>query len=254
MKKIYILVIILFSLNSYSQNCNIGNDTITNDFMTAGSFGANNLLGVKYTLSQVGTLQSINLVGNGTGEGVQMAVYDDNAGVPNNLVASSSLDTVQNGITSLPVTPTLLPAGDYWIMAVYEIGGNSSNKNQNATGNSVYYQSLTYGDPIPTNASGFLRYTGRDFLYFLEIDCGNTLSIEDFDLNSNILLFPNPSTDYIQINGLTSSENYKIYNALGKEIQKGFVVENEKINVENLSNGLYFLKLENGNTIKFIKE
>ena len=56
-----------------------------------------------------------------------MAVYDDNAGVPNNLLASSGLCTVGTGVTSLPVTPILLPAGDYWIMAVYETGGNSSN-------------------------------------------------------------------------------------------------------------------------------
>jgi hypothetical protein len=33
------------------------------------------------------------------------------------------------------------------------------------------------------------------------------------------------------------------------------VVSNkEYINIENLTNGLYFLKFENGNTLKFIKE
>ena len=53
----------------------------------------------------------------------------------------------------LPVTPVLLPAGDYWIMAVYASDGNRTNVNRNAFGNVVFYQSLNYGDPLPTNAS-----------------------------------------------------------------------------------------------------
>ena len=104
-----------------------------------------------------------------------MAVYDDNGGTPNNLIASSAQSTVGDGLTTLPVTPVLLPAGDYWVMAVYQTEGNHSNVNHNATGNVVYYQSLTYGEPVPTNASSFSSYTDRDFLYSLSIDCGNTL-------------------------------------------------------------------------------
>ena len=57
-------------------------------------------------------------------------------------------------------------------MAVYASDGNHSDKNLNATGNVVYYQSLDFSDPIPTNASDFLSYTDRDYLYSLSIDCG----------------------------------------------------------------------------------
>ena len=78
MKYIYTLVIILINLNAFSQNCNIGNDSTSNEFVNQGSFGANYLLGVKYTLEQEGTLKAINLIGNNTGAGVRMAVYDDN--------------------------------------------------------------------------------------------------------------------------------------------------------------------------------
>ena len=68
MKQIYILILACFflSLKSYSQNCNIGNESITEDFID-GDFLANYLLGVKFTLPQEGTLRSINLIGNGTG-------------------------------------------------------------------------------------------------------------------------------------------------------------------------------------------
>ena len=252
MKQIYFVTLILFSLNSYSQNCNIGNEAATAGFGT-GNFVSDLLLGVKYTLNAEGTLNSINLIGNGAGGGIQMAVYDDNSGVPNNLIASSSLGTV-SGITSLPITPTLLPAGDYWIMAVYEVGGNSSDFNNSATGNTVYYQSLIYGSAIPTNASSFISYTGHDFLYFLGIDCGNTLSIENFNLVDNISIFPNPTSDYISISNLKLTESYLIVNQIGQKVKKGIISNNQQIDIRNFTNGLYFLKFENGNTIKFIKE
>jgi len=254
MKQIYILAIIIFSLNSYSQVCNIGNETTTTDFIN-GPFGANLILGSKYTLSEEGTLRSINLIGNNTGTGVKMAVYDDNSGVPNDLI-TSFIGVVGNGVISFSVTPTLLPAGDYWIMAVYETAGNHTDYNDSATGNPAYAQNHTYGDAIPTNASGFFDVSSSnlDFLYFLEIDCGNTLSTEHFDLIDKIILYPNPSSDFIQISSLIETKKYQIYNSLGTLISSDIISANENINIINLTNGLYFLKLENGSTFKFIKE
>jgi hypothetical protein len=91
------------------------------------------------------------------------------------------------------------------------------------------------------------------------LDCitkASTLSIDGL-LESNyndLSIFPNPSTDFIQISGLTKAENYKVYNVLGEEVNNGIISDNEKINVINLTNGLYFLKFENGNTLKFLKD
>ena len=147
MKKNYILSIILFSLNCSSQNCNIGNQTTTPSFTTS-SIAGNYILGVRFTLSQAGTLKTINLLGNNTGVGLQTAVYNDNAGVPNNLIASSNFGTVGSGVISLPVTPTVIPAGNYWIMAVYQNSGNHVNYNRSPSGNNVYYKAHTYGAAI----------------------------------------------------------------------------------------------------------
>ena len=81
------------------------------------------------------------------------------------------------------------------------------------------------------------------------------LSTQEFEnLNSKIKLFPNPSTEYIQLSNLTKTENYKIYNTIGTEIIKGAISNGEIIDIRILTTGLYFLKLENGNTIKFIKK
>ena len=81
-----------------------------------------------------------------------------------------------------------------------------------------------------------------------------TLSTNEFELENNIKLFPNPSSELIQISGLKENENYRIYNISGSEIKNGIVSNNEQIDIRNFSNGLYFLKFDNGNTIKFIKK
>ncbi|MGY0408718.1 MAG: T9SS type A sorting domain-containing protein [Polaribacter sp.] len=58
----------------------------------------------------------------------------------------------------------------------------------------------------------------------------------------------------MQVAGVSKSKNYEIINALGQKISKGKIPENEKIEIKNLANGLYFLKFKNGNTLKFVKE
>jgi len=253
MKTFYFLAAILFSFASYSQNCNIGNQQSTPAF-TAGNMGQNYLLGTKHSLSEEGTLISINMIGNGTASGIQMAVYSDNNGVPFNLVASSSTSIVGNGITSLPVTPTDLSPGDYWIMAVYNNSGNETNVNISASGNVVYYQDQLFGSSLPTNASGFLSYTGQDFLYFLEINCAVTSAVEPIDLSDVISIYPTITKSSIQVLNLNQSEKYEIYNSLGAIVLSGTISDKEVISVQNLSNGIYYLKFENRATLKFIKE
>lgn len=93
---------------------------------------------------------------------------------------------------------------------------------------------------------------GGGFTYERSTD--PSLSTDEFELNNDIKLFPNPSNKFIQISGLTNTENYRIYNVLGTEINNGIISNNEKFDVQNLTNGLYFLQFENGNTYKFIKE
>lgn len=82
-----------------------------------------------------------------------------------------------------------------------------------------------------------------------------TLSLNDFAVNNNqYVLFPNPSTDFIEIQGLSKTETYTVYNMLGNKLNLGLILKGDKIDIRNLANGLYFLKFTNGHAIKFIKE
>jgi len=82
-----------------------------------------------------------------------------------------------------------------------------------------------------------------------------SLGINDFNEQSNnIIISPNPSRDFIKISGLKQIENYTIYNVLGMETHKGTISNNEKIDIQNLTNGFYFIKFKNKPIIKFIKK
>lgn len=81
-----------------------------------------------------------------------------------------------------------------------------------------------------------------------------TLNIDSLEKKLDIKLFPNPVTNNISISGLKTAENYKIYDVLGKQVSSGVVSNNTPIHIENYVSGLYFLKIENSNAIKFIKK
>ena len=89
--------------------------------------------------------------------------------------------------------------------------------------------------------------------YMPNITCP-TLSTNSFNLDNTINVSPNPTTGYITVSGLHKAEKYSIYNVLGKEVLKGEASENKPINVQSLTEGMYFLKLEDSKVIKFIKK
>lgn len=90
---------------------------------------------------------------------------------------------------------------------------------------------------------------------FLTVTEGTgTLSNDTIEKDASIRVFPNPSSDYIQVTGLSQPEKYTVYTMLGTEVKSGLVAEGEKINIQSLANGIYFMKLNNGQTLKFVKQ
>ncbi|MGM5470326.1 T9SS type A sorting domain-containing protein [Flavobacteriaceae bacterium LMO-SS05] len=105
-------------------------------------------------------------------------------------------------------------------------------------------------DELVLSSTATADYLGLDYLVW----SAASLSTADFEENRSVKLFPNPSSEFIQLSGLNETETYKIYNVLGSEVVSGSVSNHEKIDIKNLTNGLYFLKFENGNTFKFVKQ
>ena len=252
MKQIYIILMAAFSLNSYSQDCSIGNTDPTGS--RSLTFSANYLFGIKLSLSKEGTLTSINILGNNTGSKVRMALYSDSGGAPNNLIAESSSGVIGMGVISLSVKPTLLSSGNYWVVAIFESTGDHAGYLDSSGSTLVQYQALNFGDAMPAKLVSSGNYQGRVFDYSLGIKCGNSLSIEDFNSENKVALLPNPSSDFIGVSNVESNTSYLILNLQGQEIKKGYVNSEEKIDIRAFENGLYFLKFNEGNSLKFIKE
>jgi hypothetical protein len=67
------------------------------------------------------------------------------------------------------------------------------------------------------------------------------------------LVYPSPSTGFIHVGGVHTPFNYLIYHTLGALAQQGLCT-NGVIDVQNLPSGLYFLWLENGMAMRFVRE
>ncbi len=79
------------------------------------------------------------------------------------------------------------------------------------------------------------------------------LGINEFDLNEEPKLYPNPANDFIRISNLAAQEKYQIYNTIGSKILEGAMGQNDQLNVQNFTSGMYFIRFENGTTLRFIK-
>ena len=101
--------------------------------------------------------------------------------------------------------------------------------------------------------------TGLAGTYYFGTDA--TLNNQSFDLLSGVSIYPNPTTNELNIslNGdFDTATSYTIYNNLGQKILNKKVGSQAdlKVNTSNYSNGVYFITIEregNTKTLKFIK-
>lgn len=99
----------------------------------------------------------------------------------------------------------------------------------------------------------YKKYNGVTKNYLARLLGNNILSVEGFE-KENLIIYPNPSSDYIFVKNISAKE-YEIYDFSGKKISFGKL--QEKINIQNLPNGEYLLKItakENTYTQKIIKK
>lgn len=82
----------------------------------------------------------------------------------------------------------------------------------------------------------------------------NNMSVNDIALTNSILISPNPTTDEIQFSGLKQAETIAIYNTNGKLLLQKEIQPDETVDVQRFSKGIYFIRLNSGKVVKFIKE
>ena len=104
------------------------------------------------------------------------------------------------------------------------------------------------------NVTSDANSTGERFV----IQFGTVLSNDNFALNE-LVVYPNPANDIIQISGSTSTQfNYSIFNVLGQKVLNGNFNQTNSIALNALTNGVYIIEIRDENnqsqTVKFIKK
>jgi len=204
--------------------------------------------------------------------------FVDNAGPNNDNDVDGSNFTITTGGVEIGITSL------YLFCSTRALGAHSGNLTITGYKSGVIQYSFTKtsGFTNPTDFGTFNGFTFIDFategtsdftqikidelvfestgnLDYMALDAfswapGNTLSIDDLALSNQINVYPNPSSNFINISNLNTLESYTILNILGKEISQGSVSENNPIDIENFATGLYFLHFDNGIVKKFIKK
>lgn len=107
-------------------------------------------------------------------------------------------------------------------------------------------------------------FDNRDLIpgELLELDpiddaCGILISSHnEIDSDYDIVVFPNPTSEVINVTSVVENLDYKILNIAGRLIDQG-ELEKNKINVSSLDSGIYILQLHNNNhqfITKFAKQ
>jgi Secretion system C-terminal sorting domain len=110
-------------------------------------------------------------------------------------------------------------------------------------------------DNLNVKIDGFTAPTTIPVDIIRKITFSSALATTTFgENNHHLVLYPNPSSDVIQINSdITEDLNTKIYSLTGRLILQGVYKSGQDIDLSHLSSGLYLVQV-NGLTIKFSKK
>jgi uncharacterized repeat protein (TIGR01451 family) len=112
------------------------------------------------------------------------------------------------------------------------------------------------GDIIPNTASIFFDFNPAIITNTFQTEFVNTMSISDFE-NATYFVYPNPTNSFVTISGKDNSQVIKsvvITDFLGKTVQAKTVnMVTTKIDLSDLSNGIYFAKVKSGNNLSIVK-
>lgn len=132
--------------------------------------------------------------------------------------------------------------------AVATAGGDASGTNGNV--------SYTVGQVVYTTNTGTTGSVAQGVQQPFEIQA--VLGIENFNINLQMAVFPNPTTNWLQLdikNYGFEKLNYQIFDINGKLVLENKIsTETTTISMENLSTNIYLLKvLDNNKEVKTFK-
>ena len=110
---------------------------------------------------------------------------------------------------------------------------------------------VSVGDVFVNNAAIYFDFNTAINTNTVTTEIVNTLSLNDNNL-LNFTVYPVPTTDILKINTKSQVSKIEIYNKLGQLVIEN--TEKNTINISNLNQGLYFVKVTDINSISNTKK
>lgn len=219
-------------------------------------------LAVQFTLSQPDSLQCVRMWFNSVLNDENFAeftlmVWDDNNGMPGNIIYSLPAQLPNHGETFLdfvnyyPEEPIALEGTFY--VGFYQHHDVQLNigfdQNNDARGHFFYKTANDWHESYYKGAPMIRPVVGSRY------DHSGVTEHTDISIE----IYPNPTTDiiHIQVNGDTEKMQYQIFDLLGKPIGLTGDV-NDCIDLSNCKSGVYFIQIQKDNQIiankKIIKQ
>ncbi len=173
--------------------------------------------------------------------------------------AGSTAGTVNwgNGITT---TSTIYQDGlvlkyspNGTILMAKTAGGADTDRFDGVTTNSlgdIFVSGLIRGT---SNFDAIQHIESNQYLFYPVLAKINFSNLTTTNFNSeNIVLYPNPSNDYIYIQNSKNYSKGEIYSVLGQKVAD-FQINSAPISIKELAIGTYFIKIDCNKVLKFIK-
>ena len=224
--------------------------------------GTSGQIGQQYDIINQADLFSVefkidNTSGLLNGTTTFVTIWDMVSNIPNSIVAQTETVTINDNVDQMYTANIIggsytLAPGTYVIV----VNEDSTQNNIALSGTNDIFTLETVWARINEGTWDYIENFGFSNTFIIRPNFqDSTLSISDNQINSDsVNIYPNPSKSFIKINGHLENVNYSIYNVLGNKISNGIISKNERLDIQSFSNGLYFLKFENGKTLKFLKE
>ena len=214
---------------------------------------------------------SINFANNTTSPGLKLITYRTYFNIPNLPTHGYELDFTMSADDAVDnVKLNGVQKGKFLDANYNNIPGIGKPYLLNIpTCDTSFRTGLNYIDVTIADAGSTIGFYGEIYLSESSAACSSEVGIKEFTQNKTFLsIFPNPANtnngfkiNQASFNDIEAFITFKIYSIDGKEVTSEKINKSElstsKINIEDLTKGIYFLNIRSGiysQYLKFVKE
>ncbi|HWP65087.1 MAG TPA: hypothetical protein VNO26_04130 [Candidatus Limnocylindria bacterium] len=136
------------------------------EFAGASSHSPGFLLGSPVQVSTPITVTHLAVIAKAGGPRVLLGLYRNSGGVPTTLVVGTAPTQLVPGRVEMPVTPTPIAAGTYWLMAMYD-GDASVGLDTSVPNAPAMYDFRDFAQGLPSSVSFPSSMFGQRYNYYL---------------------------------------------------------------------------------------